>query len=338
LSLKSKVKSVLSPAVRAAWPVVETIGGLEARAVRGGLEIRWSSTWTRELDKALESLPLLADCPHDVYRELVRPTNAEKRHALVLERGEPAALISLRRCARHWEPVTYQCMPFAIAPARDMPTLARALGALGMEVRVPAGVGEEVRELQPSDCWPYTWHKIDVQGDYEAHWRAKKRQYTIRRARKETAHMQRRIDAEGDLQWIVECWRTRWIDDPNQEAVAAEDRLNFWGALARRSDAALKVHTLMLVEGEQRVSGLILTSKGDTAMIQCGGRDPAFEDAYSAAAAQIFAVDWAKTSGFATLDIAGGPHKRLWGPEGGQRYGVVFRPRVMSALSWACTY
>lgn len=338
MSLKAQVKSVLSPVVRAAWPVVETMGEFEARATRRGLDVQWSLEWTPELDQALETLPPLPDCPHDLYRELVKPTRAEKRHALVLEHDAPVALISLRHCVRHWEPVVYQCMPFAIAPAVDTPALARAVNALGMEVRVPAGLSEAVSDLHPSDCWSYVWHKIDVQDDYEAHWRAKKRQYTIRRARKETAHMQRQVNGEGDLQWIVEQWRDQWKDDPGQEIVAADDRLNFWGALAKRSDLALKVHTLMLMDGERRVSGLIITSKGDTAMIQCGGRDPEFEDAYSAAAVQIFAAEWARAAGFKTLDIAGGPYKRLWGPEAGHRFGAVFRPRVMSALSWACTY
>jgi hypothetical protein len=339
LSLKTQVKSVLGPVVRAAWPVVETIGGMEARASRDGLRVRWSDTWTGEFDTALETLPPLQDCPHDLYRELLKPTRALKKHALVLEGGRPSALISLRHCARHWEPVVYQCMPFAIAPALDTPALARALHVLGMEVRIPAGLCHEVAALHPSDCWSYAWHQIEVQGDYEAHWRSKKRQYTIRRARKETAHMQRRIGGAGDLEWIVEQWREQWKDDPGQEVVAADDRLNFWSALAQRNETtALRVHTLMLVDGERRVSGLIVTSKGDTAMIQCGGRDPAFEDAYSAAAVQIFAAEWARTAGFRVLDIAGGPYKRLWGPEGGLRYGAVFRPRVMSALSWACTY
>lgn len=338
MSLKTQVKSVLSPMVRAAWPVVETIGGLEARACRHGTAVHWSDAWNVEMDAALETLPPLPDCPHDLYRELLKPTRARKKHALVLEGGKPSALISLRHCARHWEPVIYQCMPFAIAPAIDRPALARALNALGMEVRVPAGLGDEVEELHPSDRWSYTWHKIEVQGDYEAHWRAKKRQYTVRRARKETAHMQRRVNGAGDLEWIVEQWREQWKDDPGQEVIAADDRLNFWGALAKRTDTTLKLHTLMLADGERRVSGLVLTSKGDTAMIQCGGRDPEFEDAYSAAAVQIFAAEWAKAEGFTVLDIAGGPYKRLWGPEGGERYGAVFRPRVMSALSWACTY
>jgi hypothetical protein len=338
VSLRTQVKSVLSPVVRAAWPVVETMGGLEARVTRRGIHVHWSSVWTDEFDRALETLPPLPDCPHDLYRELLKPTDAQKRHALVTEHGQPTALISLRHCARHWEPVVYQCMPFAIAPAISTEALAHALNALGMEVRVPAGMGEDMQELHPSDSWAYVWHKIDVQGDYEAHWRSKKRQYTIRRARKDTAHMQRRVDGEGDLAWIVEQWREQWKDDPGQEVVAADDRLNFWTALTKRDDIALKVHTLMLMDGERRVSGLVIINKGAVAMIQCGGRDPEFEDAYSAAAVQIFAAEWARSAGFEVLDIAGGPYKRLWGPEGGSRYGAVFRPRVMSALSWACTY
>jgi hypothetical protein len=83
----------------------ETMGGIEARAKRGGLEVRWSNARTPELDQALKTLPPLPDCPHDLYRELLKPTRAQKKHALVLENGQPVALVSLRSCARHWEPV-----------------------------------------------------------------------------------------------------------------------------------------------------------------------------------------------------------------------------------------
>lgn len=312
------------------------MGGIEARAKRRDLEVRWSNAWTPELDQALDALPQLSDCPHDLYRELLKPTRAQKKHALVLENGRPMTLISLRSCARHWEPVAYQCVPSAIAPAVSTSALARALHALGMEVRVPAGLREEVTELQPSDHWPYECHVIDLHGDYEAYWRERKRQKRLRRARRDTEHLTPRVNGEGDLQWIVETWGEEWKNDPGQETLATEDRFALWSALAKRSDLPLKLHTLILADGDRRAAGLVLLSKADVASTQCSVRDPSYNDAGTAM--NLLVVEWAKAQGFRQLDLGSGVYKRDWGPVGGQRYGAVFRPDVMSALSWACSY
>jgi hypothetical protein len=336
VSLKAQVKSVFSPMVRAAWPVVETMGELEARATRGGIDVQWSDAWTPELDRALEKLPPLPDCPHDLYRELVKPTRAKKRHALVRESGDVTALISLRQAARHWEPVAYQCVPATVAPAVDAPALSRAIYALGIEVRVPAGMGEEVVALRPADCWAYDTHKIDLAGDYEAHWRARSRLKRIRRALRDTALLERRVNASGDLEWTIEQWREQWKYDLAQEVVAADDRLNFWGALAKRENSALNVVTLVLADGERRVAGFIMLVKGDVAMSQCSVRDQNYNDAGTAS--YLFAMAWADAHGVSVLDLGSGPYKNDWGPVAGRRYGAVFRPRVMSALSWACSY
>ena len=336
MSLRGQVKSVLSPVVRAAWPVVETMGELEARATRGKIDVQWSSNWTTELDRALEALPPLPDCPHDLYRELVKPTRAKKRHALVRENGDVTALISLRQAARHWEPVAYQCVPAAIAPAIDGPSLTRAIYALGLEVRVPAGMTEDILALHPADCWAYDTHKIDLATDYEAHWRARSRLKRIRRALRDTAHLERRVNAPGDLEWTIEQWREQWKHDLSQEVVAADDRLNFWGALAKCNDSPLNVVTLGLADGARRVAGFVMLVKGDVALSQCSVRDQTYNDAGTAS--YLFAVDWADAHGVRVLDLGSGPYKNDWGPVAGRRYGAVFRPRVMSALSWACSY
>lgn len=334
MTLKTKVKSVLSPVVRAAWPVVETMGELEARARRGPIDVRWFTHWNSELDQALEALPPLLHYPHALYRELLKPTTTPKKHALVSENGKVTALISLRQTGRHWEPVAYQCAPGAIAPAVSDDGLARALIALGVEVRVPAGLGPEVKALNPTVVWAYDCYAIDLTADYEAYWRSRKRQSRLRKALRESEHFQRRIDAAGDLEWTLEQWREQWKDDPSQEVVAVEDRLNFWKALAARASDDLSVHTLALADGAKRVAGLIVLCKGGVAKHQCISRDAAYSDAGTAV--NLLAVDWAKSQGLGLLDFGGGAYKRDWGPPLCVRYGAAFRPRVMSALSWAC--
>jgi GNAT acetyltransferase-like protein len=334
VTIKGLAKNLLRPIVLSAWPAVEAASSLGH--VGGALKVRWSHRWDRDLDEALDHLPPFEECTFDLYRELVQPTAVPKHHALVLDHDAPVAVISLRRCKRHWEPVSYQCLPKRIAPARSYADLDRALNALGVEVRIPAGIGPEIAELHPRLSWSYQWYKLDLQGDYEEHWRAKKRMYTIRRARKNYEKMERRIDAPGDLEWIVEQWRQQWADDPGQEIVATEDRLRFWRALVKaRDQGSLHIHTLVLLVEGRRVAGVVFTSWGDTAMLQCGGRDPELDDSYTAAAVHLGVIDWASSNGVRYLDMAGGDWKRLWAPDGGVRHGAIYRPAIIDALSWA---
>jgi hypothetical protein len=316
--------------------MIESAAEMGAGLSRRGLDVRWSSAWSAEFDAALQHLPPLEDCPHELYRELMRPTSTRKRHALVSERGDPVALISLRRRGYAWEPVAYQCVPFALAPARNAQTLGRALNALGLNIVIAAGLSDMAADLNATASWGYDWYKIDVAGDYEAYWRAKKRQYTISRARRHLAALECRIDGEGDLEWIVDKWREQWAEDPGQEVVAAEDRLNLWPLLARPREAgALRVRTILLASDKGRVGGLVFTTRGDVAMAQCGGREAELDDGYLAGAFTVALVDWARANGITTIDMAGGEYKRHWGPVGGQRYGAIFRPSLLNAFSWA---
>ncbi|MEZ6024066.1 MAG: GNAT family N-acetyltransferase [Hyphomonadaceae bacterium] len=332
-----QLKSVARSSVLAVWPALETAARLETVYTRKGLEVRWFDEWNPELDDALDTLPELPDCPHDLYRLLVQPIEATtKRHALVCENGAPIAIISLRRCARYWRPVTYQCLPGGIAPAISTKALGRALAALGIEVTIPAGLDDSVRALKPRYSWSYKWYRIDLREDYEAYWRKKRRQSTIKRARKRCAEMEQRVDGEGDLEWIVEQWREQWKDDPGQEVIATEDRLRLWTALQKgEHKGALKLHTLQLTQNGRRVAGVVFTSSGDTVMLQCGGRDPEFDDSYSRAATILASIEWAKDHGFAVLNMAGGDYKRLWAPAGGLAYGALFRPELLEMFSWA---
>lgn len=70
-------------------------------------------------------------------------------------------------------------------------------------------------------------------------------------------------------------------------------------------------------------------------MMQCAGRDPAFDDEYVRAAAIIAAVEWAVAQGLRTFDLAGGAAKRYWAPVAGVRHGAIFRPALLDRFSWA---
>lgn len=328
-SIKHVFRNAIRPAAIVALPAVEAI----SRGIRrDGLEVQWRDAWSDELDQALDRLPEMPGCPHELYRLLMAPTQAQKRHAMVYEQGELIALISLRKRRSFWEPVSQQCPPAGIAPAKDNAALGRALAALGVEVRAASGLGPDATELNPRHSWDYDVHLLDLTSDYEAYWRERKRMYTIKRARKSLAQWESRVDGEGDLEWIVERWRQKWADDSNQEVVATDDRIRFWRGFMAAKTGAVEVHTMQLLADGQRTAGLIFTHEATKTMLQCGGHELAFDKQYCRAACIMAVIDWAVAHKSPALDIAGG-EKRLWAPLGGKRYGAIFRPPTIDLLA-----
>jgi hypothetical protein len=274
-------------------------------------------------------------CTRDQYRELVQPTDVPKRHALVLEDDNPIAAISLRRRNQYWEPVTYQALPGAIAPATDHSALGRALNALGIEVRVSAGLAADAYDLNARHVFPYEAHQVALKTDYEAHWRQRSTFLRdVRRARKKCADMDVRIDGDGDLEWIVTRWQEMWADNPEQETVATPDRLRFWKAVARghRRTDEFGINTVQLVLGDKRIAGAVYIRHQDTVIQQCQSRTADYEDSGVGTRTVEASVEWAVSAGLSCLDLGGGEWKKRWGPATATRYAAQFRPLIINSL------
>lgn len=328
------IRDQASRAGRAGWRVVETAS---RRLAPSDVSVRWSETWDEECDAALALLPPIPGCPHTLYRELTSPTDIPKRHAIVSEAGEPIALISLRRRKHFWEPVAYQCLPGVIAPARDQASLVRALRALGVEVRLDAGLDESARNMGADKLESYDVHQADLRGDYEAYWRRKKQRHlwSVRRARSRCEDLTLRINGEGDLAWIVQNWRAAWADTPDQEVVAAPDRERFWSALAATpaTGGQWQVRSLLLTQGEERVAGGVFLCREKLVSFQCSARALAFEELSAGTRVLDLAMEWAARQGFETFDLgAGSANKRQWAPVAAKRFGVCFRPPLINFI------
>ena len=308
---------------------IDQFGRLSGRMVDRTLRLERHTEWSDELDGVLAMLPPLPDTSVDAYRELLRPTGTPKMHLVASDAGEPVCLLSLRRRGNFWEPVTHQCLPGQIAPARSTADLGRALRAAGVEIRVESGLDESSRDLGSRWCYPYDVYQVDLHGDYRAHWREKGRKKSIRTAQKRTAHLDVAVDAPGGLERTIERWHDSWQGHERDEVAAAPDRLRFWSALrdAPRSEDSWCVHTIELVDGDRAAAGTILLVRDGFASFQCVVRDPADERAMVGTRIVEVAVDWARDQGLDTFDLGGGGgYKRWWGPVATQRYGVIFRP------------
>ena len=337
--LKFAVLAVARPMVSVSWPAIEVGARAYGKIKRpSGVTVDVSESWDEAHDEALEALPAPDGCSRSAYRALVGDTDVAKKHILVCEDDAPIALLSLRRRKTFWEPVTIQCLPGFIAPARDVDALRRAIAATGLEIVVPSGLQESAEPLGPQVDYGYDIHQIDLSTDYEEFWsrNGKRCLNSIRKARRKCKDFQVVVDGAEDIAWGVTAWRDMWADDPDDEVCAYHDRLRFWEALRASPDESgdgFKVHTLSVREGDRIAAAVIFLSRGDTLYWQCTSRDFDYNKFGVGTYALDQAVQWAKEQGFAVVDLAGGGgFKADWAPVGGQRYGAEFRPGPIALL------
>ncbi len=331
------IKQMVRPMLRPFAPTIGRTarsGELLATFARG-VRVDWFSEWNPVLDDALNLLPPPPGCTLDQYRELLQPTSAHKQHALITQQGDLLAIISLRRRAATWEPVSLQTISGYIAPAASEDGLRLALRSLGREVQVPFGLSADVLKLMPRTSWTYDYVEIDLRSDYQSHWlrNGRKHHKHVRSAETKCAGMDLRFDDKDDLEWIVNQWRIQWAHDEEQEICAADDRIRFWKSLGApsRDSGKLGVQVVQLLDGDKRVAGVIDTYRGDDVQGQCMARLDEYRRAGPGTRALAASMERGAERGFKTLNMGGGDYKNLWGPLAGKRYGAIFRP---ASVEW----
>lgn len=338
-ALKVGLVTVARPVVSVSWPAVEVGARAYGQLKRPrGVSLEISDSWDAAHDEALERLPAPDGCSRDAYRILTGDTDVRKKHIVVYDGDEPLAVLSLRRRKAFWEPVTIQCLPGFIAPARDEASLRRAIAATGLEIVVPSGLKASAKPLRPQVDYGYDIHQIDLSSDYEAFWELNGRRClnSIKKARRKCKDFQVVVDGAEDIAWGVGAWRDMWADDPDNEVCAYHDRLRFWEGLRDNPDRTgdgFKVHTLSVRDGENIAAAVIFLSRGDRLYWQCTSRNFDYNKFGVGTYALDQAVAWAKAQGFALVDLAGGGgFKADWAPVGEQRYGAEFRPGPIAFL------
>tara|TARA_R110000765_G_scaffold417801_1_gene520615 strand:- start:6223 stop:7278 length:1056 start_codon:yes stop_codon:yes gene_type:complete len=344
-TIKRSVKTIAKPVALAARPTVEKVAFQSARLTRArqGLKVVWADTWTPTMDEALDHLPPPPGVSRDQYRELLLPTQHEKRHALVLEKDTPISIVSMRKRANAWEPVSYQALSGFVAPATDYAALGRAINSLGIELKIESGLGKEALEIGARHAWPYDVVRVFLQTDYEEHWLREDRKHMkyISSARSKCKRMHLVVDNEGDLEWTVNQWETNWASSAAQETVAAPDRIRFWKSLRTtpEMDDTMRVHTYVLYDGDKPVSGAIATSIGANQLGQCLGQLHAYRNRGVGTRVLDAALSHASAAGYEIHDFGGGHgYKSLWGPVATQRYSATFRPKLLESLQWSRDY
>lgn len=335
------VRTCARPVAKALWPAVERAAQLTRAPGPDAKELRFvmESRLTETFDQALDMLTPPEGGTIDQYRALLQPTDVTKRHILALEKDEPVALVSLRRRRQFWEPVSFQCLPGYIAPARDKPTLGRVLQALGMDIRIDGGLEEDVLELSPPVVHAYDVVRIDLHADYEAYWEREdgKHRKHISSARKKCKRMHLETNNKRDIERIVNCWKENWKGSSSDETGAAQDRINFWNSLPTSArahgDLILQIHALY--DGDEFAAGTIATSKYGIQLGQCLAQVRKYRNRGAGTRALHLTLEHARDAGFRYHDIGGGHgYKLLWGPVNGKRYSAMFGPAFLRKLDW----
>ena len=340
-TIKRFTKSTLRRPAKLAWPLIERASALSSQWAfqRGGCAIAQFSTWNTTLDSALEALQPPPGCTMDQYKNLVLPTEQIKRHYLMSDADGPTAVVSLRYRNGFWEPVSYQALTGFIAPARSAPDLARALRALGINIRIDAGLEFDSIKLKPDTWRSYDFARIDLRSDYKAHWNLNKKKHKrhITRAEKKCGHMRVVFNDKAHIAWVVQTWRETWAHSSANEVSAATDRLRFWNSLNTEPtrNNELCVQVCMLFEGETPVAGTVNTVMGDVITGQCIATNPDYRKYGAGTYLDYASLERFAADGYRYFDLGGGGgYKELWGPVGGERYGACFRPKIYRKLDW----
>jgi hypothetical protein len=279
--------------------------------------VDWSSTWEAVHDDAVAVLPRYPEWPNEMLRDLYEASSGVRRKlALVSERGTPIGLIGLRGRGRSWwEPLA---QPFAV-PAFPLIGKAELAGALLMRLRLPMAVQWWRMPTQPpSDASPLIHdyrsvphYIIDLQQDFEVHWRAAGHMNTVRRARKRCRDLTFAVNPvlpDGDgVAWVNAKWGEFWD-------VAAQTVAN--RTLAGRYLEPRGMHySLVMLDGDRPVAGHTFVVHGKDVVWLSTYREKSYDDYGVGTRLMDLACHWAREQGFHSLDLGTTQrHKARWAP------------------------
>jgi GNAT superfamily N-acetyltransferase len=304
-----------------------------------GLKVDWFDGWHPILDEALQSLPEMETCPHELFRLLIEnPGPARKRSALVTERGVPVAVVGLRQRGRYsWEPVTQWITPGAVFPAKPG-YLMSALESLRIEVWVawwrmasPPPASQLMRYLESTPTY-----RLSCSGDCERYWRETGHFKTIRRIRNRCRNYTLAINAPGSAEWTIRNWEAKWRPDPATVDPSLTDRI----IAANYLEGQGRYYTLTLLDGDVRIGGATMTVHHGDAVAGVLHRDLEYRRQGVGDRLIDLSFTFAAERGFETFDIGGGHHyKSHWARQEGERWWFNICPEplygVKQTLNWA---
>jgi len=303
---------------------------------RHGLRVRWFDRWCSTLDDALQALPEMESCPHELFRLLMlNPSPTRKRAALVSDRDGPVSIIGLRRRKQYWQLVTQWITPDAFAPARAG-SLVGALAALGVHVRIPGWQGPLPASRLVRDVTAVPVNKVDLKSDFQGYWRGSGQWDFIRKAQRRTEGFAFVVDGDGAAEWTIRRWADKWRDDEHEETVVASDLLVSAGYYQSMGQH----HSFLLMDGETPVAGATCFVHGDELISGVFFREREYDRNGVGTRLIELLVEWAAAQGYAKLDLGGwDAYKARWGRQDGTEWWFSICPLpqrlAQEALWWS---
>jgi hypothetical protein len=294
-----------------------------------GLKVSWFDAWDSALDEALQALPEIEACPHELYRLLMQnPTSARKRTALVTKDGEPVAVVGLRQTGRYtWEPITQWIVPGMIFPARPdfvMP----ALESLRKEILVAWWRMENAPSQSPLVRYLETTptYRIHCADDIEQYWHDHGFFKTIRTTRKRCKDFTITINAPGSAEWTIKNWEAKWRQNPQQVDLSLPDRI----AAAKYLEEQKQYYTLMLADKDVPIGGATVCVHQKDLVAGVLYYDQAYRNNGAGNRLIELSVMFAIENGYEFFDIGGGhEYKKRWAPQSGERWWFNICPEPL---------
>ncbi|MEX0750421.1 MAG: hypothetical protein WD359_06390, partial [Dehalococcoidia bacterium] len=177
------------------------------------MKVEWHERWSSTLDAAVTSLPDVEACPPELFRLLAEQRGGVRKCiALVLEAGEPLAVLALRKRFELHESVCDGIVPHAFGVMR--PARWDAALALGRLVKVNEWLGATPDVA--SDPETKARYRVATNVDFDALWKAQHNAESVARARNRCEReggFALEVDGEGAAEWVVRNWSERWAGD-----------------------------------------------------------------------------------------------------------------------------
>lgn len=276
--------------------------------------------WHASLDEALELLPEMPNCPHELGRLVARnPSSTQKRFCLVTDERVPVGVVAVRRIQRHWGQLGLGIMPGTTIPALDGYEVP-AIAASGLDVWV------DWIDQPPTSNLVRTLFSIPVfrmnrGGDFEQYWHESGLWGMVKSARRATKKYRLEIDGAGAADWTIRNWARKWR---TTETETCDDLL----VAADYYQARGQYHTFRLLLGDIPVAGNTFFVDGDRLVYQTTFFDETYRRDWVGTRLLDLVFQWAAGTDYRQIDLGGGhDYKAMWAPEDGRLWSYNVCPQ-----------
>lgn len=284
----------------------------------GRLNVVRYDRWTDQFELAVSVLPEVEGCSRRLLSMLGHSVHPERASFFVVsDSAGPVGAVALRKRKRHWEPITQNICPRAIAPVREG-RLLDVLEAVRQDIRIEYWDDAELPAGRVRNTARMPVYRFSADADHESYWRESGHWPAVRNARKYSARYCFEVDAPGAAEWVLNTWADRWSADPtrNRSIELLPDLL----LAAPQLQSEGKLHAFTLRDGERFIAGYTFCVDRDRLISQRTVFDEQYRRDGVGTRVLDLAFQWVRESSeYKWIDLGGGhEYKARWAPQNGE--------------------